>query len=311
MVANKGKLVAVLGPTCTGKSELGLRLAEDFSGEIINADSMQVYRFFDIGTAKPNREEQARISHHLIDVVEPCDAFDVYRFKNLADNAIKDVRSRKKLPIIVGGSGLYLRVLFHGIFPIPSNDEIRRELRERFVRDPHETYEELRRADPEYASRISHRDRVRVVRALEVFYVTGKTMSVWETSHGFREERYSVCRLGLVRERQELYDRINSRVEQMLAAGWIEEVRSILSAGYDASCKPFSGIGYKEILLYLNGSLGYSDMATKIKQETRRYAKRQLTWFSKGDTPAISWFRYPEDRTDILEQVAKFLQASI
>jgi tRNA dimethylallyltransferase len=309
MVANKGKLVAVLGPTCTGKSELGERLAEDFGGEIINADSMQVYRYFDIGTAKPNREAQTRIRHHLIDIVEPCEAFDVARFKDLADDIIKDVRSRKKLPIIVGGSGLYLRVLFHGIFPTPSNEKIRRELRERFAENPYDLYEELKKMDPDYASRISHRDRVRVVRALEVFYVSGRTMSEWEAVHGFREERYAVYRIGLMRERQELYDRINARVEQMLAAGWIEEVESILAAGHDASCKPFSSIGYKEILLYLNGSLGYPDMVTKIKQETRRYAKRQLTWFSKGDA-SISWFRYPEDRTDISEQVAKFLQAS-
>lgn len=310
MAANKGKVVAVLGPTCTGKSEVGERLAEDFGGEIVNADSMQVYRYFDIGTAKPSREAQAKIRHHLISVVEPYDAFDVARFKELADAAIKDAWSRKKVPIVVGGSGLYLKVLFHGIFPIPSNEKIRTELRERFARTPNDVYEELKRVDPDYASRISHRDRVRVVRALEILYVSGKTMSQLEDTHGFRDERYGICRIGLMRERQELYRRINARVEEMLASGWIEEVKSILAAGHPASCKPFSSIGYKEILLYLNGSLGYPDMVTKIKQETRRYAKRQVTWFSKGD-PSISWFRYPENRTDIWEQVAKFLQTKI
>lgn len=310
MVANKGKVVAILGPTCTGKSELGERLAEDFGGEIINADSMQVYENFDIGTAKPSHEAQARIRHHLIDVVEPCELFDVARFKTLADCAINDVWSRGKVPIVVGGSGLYLRVLFHGIFPIPSDEKVRADLRNRFLEGPDELYEELKKADPVYASRISHRDRVRVVRALEVLYVSGKTMSQWEKEHGFREERYEVCRIGLMRERQELYRRIDARVEAMLAAGWVDEVRALLAAWNDPECKPFSSIGYKEILLYLHGSIGYAEMVTRIKQETRRYAKRQLTWFSKDSQGSILWFHFPENRTDIWGQVAKFLRTT-
>lgn len=308
MVANKGKLVAVLGPTCTGKSELGERLAGDFGGEIVNADSMQVYRNFDIGTAKPTHESQARTRHHLIDIVEPSDSFDVARFKDLADDAIRDIWSRGRTPIVVGGSGLYLRVLFHGISPIPSDEKVRVDLRERYLKEPDELYEELRTVDPLYASRISHRDRVRVMRALEVLYTSGKIMSQWEEEHGFREERYEVCRIGLTREREELYQRINVRVETMLAAGWVDEVRTLLAMGNDPSCKPFWSIGYKEILLYLNGSLGYADMVTRIKQETRRYAKRQLTWFSKDHKGSISWFHYPEDRTDIWGQVARFLR---
>jgi tRNA dimethylallyltransferase len=311
MLANKERVVAVLGPTCTGKSELGEGLAADFGGEIVNADSMQVYRYFNIGTAKPSDEAQARTRHHLINVVEPSEHFDVARFKELADSAIKDVWSRGKVPIIVGGSGLYLRVLFHGIFPIPSNEEIRADLQERYVRNPNDVYEELKKVDPTYALRISHRDRVRVVRALEVFRISGKSMSEWEAGHGFREERYQVCRIGLTQERQKLYQRINTRVEGMLAAGWVEEVKTILVAGHDASCKPFSSIGYREILLYLTNSVGYADMVTRIKQETRRYAKRQSTWFSKGEEDSILWFRYPEDRTGIWEQVAKFLRASV
>lgn len=311
MLANTGKVLAVVGPTCTGKSELAEELAKNLGGEIVNADSMQVYKDFDVGTAKPEPEALARIRHHLIDIVEPSGHFDVARFKELADAAIQDVWSRDRVPITVGGSGLYLRVLFHGIFPIPSSEEVRADLRDRYAADPDDVYEELKKVDPPYALRISHRDRVRVVRALEIFHVSGKTMSEWEETHGFREDRYQVCRIGLMRERQDLYERINARVEEMLAKGWVEEVKAILAAGYDPSCKPFSSIGYKEILLYLNGSLGYADMVTKIRQETRRYAKRQVTWFSKADARSISWFRYPEDRTDIWEQVIKFLRTPI
>lgn len=308
MLANTGKVLAVLGPTCTGKSELGERLAGYFDGEIINADSMQVYRYFDIGTAKPSPVARARTRHHLIDIVEPCSSFDVARFKDLADNVVNDVWSRAKVPVVVGGSGLYLRVLFHGIFPTPSNEGIRTGLARRFAENPDDVYEELKRVDPEYALRISHHDRVRVVRALEVYRVSGKTVSEWERTHGFREERYQVFRIGLMREMEELYERINARVDEMLAAGWIDEVRSILTAGYDTSCKPFSSIGYKEILLYLKGSVGYADMVARIKQETRRYAKRQLTWFSKSEKHGVAWFRYPEDYTDICQQVTKFLR---
>ncbi len=300
-------MVAILGPTSAGKSELGERLAQDFGGEIVNADSMQVYKHFDIGTAKPTRESQTRIRHHLIDIIDPSDSFDVARFKDLADEAIRDIRSRGMTPIVVGGSGLYLRVLFHGIFPIPSDEKVKADLRERFLKDPDELYEELRRVDPLYASRISHRDRVRVVRALEVSYLSGRTMSQWEEEHSFREERYETYRIGLTREREELYQRINGRVETMLAAGWVDEVRGLLAAGNDPSCKPFSSIGYKEILLYLNGSIGYADMVTSIKQQTRRYAKRQLTWFSKDHKDPVSWFHYPEDRNDIWGQVDRFL----
>lgn len=307
MQANAGKVVAILGPTCTGKSQLAERLAEEFGGEIINADSMQVYRSFNIGTAKPSREIQARIKHHLIDIVEPNDAFDAARFKVLADAAIRDVWSRGRIPITVGGSGLYLRVLFHGLFSVPSSEEIRTELRERYGVAPADVYEELKSIDPLYALRISHRDRVRVVRALEIHRLSGKTMSEWEKDHGFREERYQVYRIGLMRERQELYDRINARVEAMLLQGWVNEVRDILAAGHDPSCKPFSSIGYKEILLHLDGIIEYPEMVVRIKQETRRYAKRQLTWFSKADEGSISWFRYPENLTDILKEVDRFL----
>jgi tRNA dimethylallyltransferase len=310
MQANEGKVVAILGPTCTGKSQLAEWLAEELAGEIINTDSMQVYRAFNIGTAKPGDEAQARIKHHLIDIVEPTDTFDVARFKELADAAIRDVWSRGRIPITVGGSGLYLRVLFHGIFSTPSSEDIRAELRERYNAAPADVYEELKSVDPHYALRISHRDRVRVVRALEIFRVSGRTMSEWERDHGFREERYQVCRIGLMRERQELYDRINARVEAMLLQGWVDEVRAMLAAGYDPSCKPFSSIGYKEILLHLGGIIGYGEMVARIKQETRRYAKRQLTWFSKADGDSISWFRYPESLTDIWKEVDRFLRRS-
>ena len=300
------KVVAVLGPTCTGKSDMALWLASRIGGEIINADSMQVYRGFDIGSAKPDADTRARLTHHLIDVVDPDQEFNAAVFQRMADDAIREVGSIGRTAITVGGTGLYLRVLFHGLFPVPTDRGLRDRLKARYRENAAEVYEELKRRDPRYALTISLHDRVRVVRALEIFLASGLTMSEWQERHGFREKRYDVCKIGARRDRQELYTRIDERVERMLTEGWIEEVEGLIRAGYDTDLKPFHSIGYREIVLYLKGGMTYADMKERIKTATRHYAKRQFTWFSKEKD--INWYPYPVDRDTMLGRVTAFLR---
>ncbi len=306
MQATRGRIVAILGPTCTGKSDLGLQIAQVFHGEIVNADSMQVYRHFDIGSAKPSREAQAAVPHHCIDVVDPNDEFNAALFQTMADDAISGIIGRGRVPVVVGGTGLYLRVLFHGLFQAPGDAGVRAQLKERYAAAPLETYEELKKVDPEYALRISHKDRIRVVRALEIYSVSGVTMSEWQRRHGFEEERYTACRIGLRRDRKELYRRINARVDAMLQQGWVQEVEKLLQMGCSPDLKPFKSIGYREIALYVQGKMTYSAMVEKIRTSTRHYAKRQFTWFLREND--IEWYEFPEKRDHILEKVTEFLR---
>ncbi len=299
------KVLAVLGPTCTGKSECAVWLADQVGGEIVNADSMQVYRHFDIGSAKPDPATRQRVTHHLIDVVEPEAEFNGALFKEAADRAIQAVWLRNNVPIVVGGTGLYLRILFHGLFAAPGDARLREDLKGRFREDPAAVYEELKRVDPEYASRISPNDRVRVVRALEIYHASGMNMSSWQDGHGFGQHRYAVYKIGLKKERAVLYERINRRVDSMLEAGWVGEVRALLAAGYSKALKPFLSIGYRDIVLYLDSVLGYAEMVDRIKRETRHYAKRQATWFAREKE--IHWFEDPEEQKRIREEVTRFL----
>jgi len=301
----KLKIIVIGGPTCTGKSDLGLYLAEMFKGEIVNADSMQVYRYFNIGTAKPDKDTINRIPHHLIDVVNPDEDFNAGRFKELADKTIGEIHSRGHIPIIVGGTGLYIRILLHGIFQVPSDKKMRKLLQDQYTQDPEKTYEELKIIDPVYASKISEKDKVRVVRALEVYKLTGIRMSDLERQHGFKDEQYNAMKIGLMGNRKILYKKINDRVEHMLSLGWLEEVKNILNMGYNESCKPFHGIGYRKILLYLKGLTTYEDMVKNIKKLTRHYAKRQFTWFSKEK--GFIWYVFPDDIEKIKRDVIKFL----
>jgi tRNA dimethylallyltransferase len=303
MGANRVKIISIVGPTCTGKSRLALCLARLMDGEIVNADSMQAYRHFDIGSAKPSPPELELVPHHLIDVVDPHEEFNAALFQALADRAIEDITSRMKVPVIVGGTGLYLRVLLHGLFPVKSDGELRTRLRTQYHTNPKEAYHALETHDPQYAARVSLHDITRVVRGLEIFYLTGKTMSQWQMDHGFSEERYDSLVIGLKGDRQTLYERINERVEQMLAQGWIDEVRGLIKAGWDSSHKPFGSIGYREIILYLQGELDYRQMVVDIKTSTRHYAKRQITWFSKETN--IDWFEYPTDEEAIFEKARR------
>lgn len=296
----------MLGPTCTGKSECALWLACEIGGELVNADSMQVYKRFDIGTAKPGSEARNGVRHHVLDMVEPDQEFNAALFRDAADRAIHEIWSRRKIPVVVGGTGLYLRILFHGLFEVQKDARSRQDLTRAYQEEPLAMFEELKRIDPEYARRISHRDRVRVVRAIEVFRASGVTMSDWYRRHGFKEQRYHTCKIGLRRDRSELYDRINERVLQMLQAGWVAEVEGLLSQGYVSNLKPFLSIGYRQIVLYLAGACTYEEMVKVIQQETRKYAKRQMTWFARDKE--IEWFQFPEEREQIKRRVEQFLQ---
>ncbi len=240
----------------------------------------------------------------MIDVAEPDEAFSAARFQKVADLAVREISARGAVPLIVGGTGLYLRVLFHGLFDAPTDADLRNRLKIRYLADPLSVYGELERLDPAYARSISPHDRVRVVRALEIYHLSGVAMGERARAHGFREERYDVYKIGLSGERRELYGRIDRRVDLMLRRGWVEEVEGLLRR-YPASARPFQSIGYREIVLHLTGELGHQEMVEAIKRATRRYAKRQFTWFSKEK--GIEWHRYPEDRDAILEKIGGFL----
>ena len=301
-----GRIVAVVGPTCTGKSELSILLAKEFGGVIINADSMQVYKHFDIGTAKPDLAMRRTVRHYLIDIVEPFDEFNAGLFSEKAACCIDEAWSEGMVPILVGGTGLYLKALLYGLFSAPKDSRLREELGVEYSEDPLVFYEKLKGVDPDYALRISFRDKVRVVRAMEVFKTTGRPMSELSRAHGFRESRYDVLKIALNKERSELYARIDKRVDEMLEAGWVEEVRQVLSLGYTEDAKPFSSIGYREILQHLKGFISHEDMIKDIKKQTRHYAKRQITWFAKERD--LVWFKHPDDLPSIRKAVLEYLK---
>lgn len=305
MLSNRIKVIAIGGPTCTGKSDLALDLAGRFGGEIVNGDSMQVYRYFDIGTAKPSAGAREAVPHHLIDIVGPDGEFNAALFRDHADRAIADINARGRIPVIVGGTGLYLKALFYGLFPAARDDGLRQRLNGEYAQDPIAFYERLKAIDADYAMKISFRDRIRAVRAMEIYLLGGKPVSQLEADHGFREARYDICKIGLTKERKELYRRIDERVLAMLAQGLVEEVKSILARGYNAELKPFSSIGYREVLHYLSGSIEYEDMVKDIQKNTRHYAKRQFTWFAKEKD--MRWFEYPEELGRITETISGFI----
>jgi tRNA dimethylallyltransferase len=305
MLANTGKIVIIVGPTCTGKSQLSMDLALEIDGEIVNADSMQVYKYFNIGSAKQGDASRNLVPHHLLDIVEPNEDYNAAIFKDMADVSITDIWSRARVPIVVGGTGLYVRALVYGLFKVHGDKSLRKHLSELYDRDPLEFYENVKKVDPDYGLKVSFRDKRRMVRAMEVFQLTGFSMSEWTLRHGFKNPRYEVFKIGLAKPRDELFRRINQRVEEMLKKGWIEEVKEILAMGFDEHLKPFSSIGYREIIEYLHGFITYEDMVKDIKKFTRHYAKRQFTWFLREND--IIWHEYPEDKEAIKRKVIDFL----
>ncbi len=302
------KLLIICGPTASGKSDLALRLAHELDAEIVNADSMQVYRGLDIGTAKPTLEQRAEIPHHLIDVVAPDESFSAADFAGAADAAIREITARGKRVIVAGGTGLYIRALLKGLVDSPGGGgEIRAALQEEAARIGNlAMLEKLRKVDPELAAGLHPNNLVRIIRALEVLQLTGIPLSRYQKEHAFSERRYDSLQIGIQIERAELYRRIDKRVDRMLSDGLLEEVSGLLAAGFKRELKSMRSIGYKESAAYLQGELSLEETATLIKRDTRHYAKRQLTWF-KAD-PDILWFEYPEKFVTIFQHVIEFFE---
>src|SRR6188768_1451413 len=252
-VDSDDRLWVVVGPTASGKTSLAIELCEQHGGEIVSADSVQVYRHFELGTGKPSNEERARARHHLIDVIEPSEPMDAARFAELAELAIAEIRARGKRPIVCGGTFLWVRALIHGLVPAPPADP---ELRARHHARVAEVgraglHEDLARVDPEAAQRLSPNDFVRVSRALEVYELSGVRMSEWQAQHGFKSARHAARLLGVQREKADLDQRILTRCQAMLAAGWVDEARELAARGY-LDTRPFASVGYKQVALALH-----------------------------------------------------------
>jgi len=279
------RALAVFGPTASGKSSLAFKLAKELGGVIISADSMQIYRNMDIGTAKPTLEEQKEVPHRLIDICDAKERFSVYDYKALAENEIRSACSKGQIPIVVGGTGLYFDALFYntdfGEFDV--SEEVRLKLKARAENGENENLlAELKEIDPETAAPLHPRDLKRIVRGLEVFYSTGKTLSYFKSESHRKKSEIDFCKFNLVyKDREILYQRINLRVDQMVAAGLLEETRTLLESGALSDTTAAQAIGYKELLPHLTADAPFSDCISLLKQKTRNYAKRQITWFRR------------------------------
>lgn len=291
------RLWVVVGPTASGKTELALRLAEAIDGEVISADSVQVYRHFDIGSGKPSAEELLRAPHHLIDCCEPTEALDAARWAELAESALQEIKGRGKRPIVCGGSFLFVRALIYGLAPAPPADPALRE-RHRAVADAHgrrALYEELERVDPARALELNPNDFVRVSRALEIYELSRVPMSRWQAGHGFREVRYPARLIGVARERDEQDALIAARVAKMFSAGWLEEVAQLLERGY-AETRPMGSVGYRQLAALLSesrldeliGSPRLQETQEAIYRATRVFARRQRTWLREEE---VEWLK--------------------
>jgi tRNA dimethylallyltransferase len=300
-------LVVVLGPTAVGKSRVAVDLALGFGGEIVSGDSIQVYRGFDIGTDKPGPEVRRGVPHHLIDIVDPEIQYTAADFVRDALAAAGDIAARGRLPIVAGGTGLYLKALLDGLFPGPGRDPALRTALEAEAREKglEALYLRLEAIDPEYARKVRAKDRVRIIRALEVHAATGRSMS----DH-FRDTRSPVAgrrvvRLGLRLDREALVRRIDDRVERMFARGLVEEVRGLIARGVPASAPPFKALGYSRVLRLLAGEIGRDEAVALTKIDTRQYAKRQMTWFRKMED--VAWFA-PDDGAGLERHLRNQLQ---
>ncbi len=305
-VHSRPRIVIIAGPTAAGKSRLGLRLAQRFNGEIVSADSMQVYRHMDIGTAKPSLEEQAAVGHHLIDVVDPDGEFNAAIYFDLAAKIVDRLWKENKPVFVVGGTGLYIRVLTGGLINLPGPSAgIRAKLKGEMAKfgKPY-LYEMLQDLDPASARRIHPNDSVRIIRALEALELTGESITRMQSEHGFAERRYDYVKIGINLERKELFSRIAERSDRMIAQGLVAETEKLLGMGYGEGLKPMQALGYKHVVQYLKGRAGLDETVEKIKTDTRHYAKRQLTWF--GRDGEIEWHD-PED-VSIEAKVAQFLK---
>jgi len=300
------RIAIVCGPTGSGKTTFAIDLVQHLDAEIVSADSMQIYRYMDIGTAKPTLKEQAAARHHLIGVVDPDISFDAASYVKMADEVIQDIVKSGKLPLIVGGTGLYIKALTHGLFNTPRvNPKIRRQLKGKLKTHGREhLHQYLERVDPTAAARIHVRDTQRLIRAVEVFESTGQPISLAQKQHGFEGQRYQTLKIGLQMERKALYNKIDLRVDAMLADGFLEEVKKLLEMGYPPEIKSMQALGYRHMIQYLNGHLSFDEAVRTLKRDHRRYAKRQMTWF--GADQEINWLT-PDQKNAALKLLREFL----
>ena len=300
-------LMVICGPTAVGKSQVALALAEDIGAEIISVDSRKLYKYMDIATAKPSREVRSKIPHHLIDLIEPDAQFSAGQFEEEARKVIAQVHRKGKIPLLVGGSGLYLRAVVDGLFRGPGASAGRRE---RLKKEAEEfgtasLHQRLKKVDSLAASKIHPHDLVRIIRALEVYEETGECISSLQSREKENGEIYFLVMIGLVRSRQDLYRRIDQRVERMFSQGLVEEVKKLRKRGYHENLVSMQGLGYKEVCGYLKGSYGLEETKSLLKRNTRRYAKRQLTWFRKDRR--IHWIEVNEGEGEILAKIKRKL----
>jgi tRNA dimethylallyltransferase len=311
-VDSNQKLLVIIGPTAVGKTNLSIEMAKRYDGEIISGDSMQIYRGMDIGTAKITEEEMQGIPHHLIDIKEPEESFSVAEFQLLVRAKINEIAKRGKLPIIVGGTGLYIQSVIYDyqFSDVPGDEAFRLELEERAKQIGNEAlYKELQAVDPESAAQIHPNNVRRVIRALEIFHLTGKTMQDFQRKQQ-PDLLYETALVGLSMEREKLYDRINQRVDIMVEQGLLEEVKSLYNQGL-RNCQSIQAIGYKEIYDYLDGSVPWEEAVEQLKQNSRRYAKRQLTWFrNKMD---VQWFdmTYVNNFAKKIAEISQYVEGKL
>ena len=304
------QIICIPGPTASGKTDLAVALAKELNGEVVSCDSMQIYRFMDIGTAKPTKEEMQGIPHHMIDICDPDEDFSVSRYCTMASQAVDEILSSGKTAIIAGGTGLYMDSLIRGndFAPFPATGQREKLEEEADTAGMEEMLRKLQSIDPEAAAKLHLKDRKRIIRALEVFYETGETI----TAHNLRTQsippKYHPVWLGLdFQNRQDLYDRIDRRVGQMLQQGLIQEIQDLLARGIPEKCTAMQAIGYKEFVGALKGECTIAEAADLVRQSSRRYAKRQLTWFKRNQN--IHWLTREKtmDSSEILRMARQVL----
>ncbi|HET6597871.1 MAG TPA: tRNA (adenosine(37)-N6)-dimethylallyltransferase MiaA [Anaerolineales bacterium] len=300
MQSNKSPLILIVGPTAVGKTELAIQLAERLNSEIVSADSRLFYRGMDIGTAKPTREEQARVPHHLIDIADPDEILSLAVFQQKAQDAISDIHTRNKIPFLVGGTGQYIRAVTEGWNPpaVKPDERLRSEL-ERMKEENgiYWLHDRLKRLDPAAAENIDARNFRRTIRALEVILTTGRRFS---EQRGQVDSSYQLIAVGLTRPRTELYERVDQRIDAMFAHGFLEEVKRLFERGYSPSLPTMSAIGYRECVRVLQGEINEEQAKAEIRRATRVFVRRQSNWFKESD-PNIKWFRVEEGVVDDID----------
>lgn len=305
---DKPNVIVIVGPTAVGKTKLSIDLSHRFNGEIISADSMQIYKYMNIGTAKPSVEEMDGIKHYLIDEIDPKEEFSVAQYKELAEKYIEEILNKGKQPIIVGGTGLYVNSIIYNISfsETVADKEYRQELENIALQKGNQfIYNMLNEVDPDWAKKLHPNDTKRIIRALEVYKCTGETMSYQNAQSRLNESKYNFVIMGLSMERELLYSRINARVDKMIEEGLIDEVENLVKMGYNKEMTSMQGIGYKEIIDYFDGKYSKSETIDIIKMESRRYAKRQFTWFKRVEE--INWFDVTNiEYGEILEQTVEY-----